>query len=91
MFRLSRKGRSKVTLALSLAVCAALLFALMYGYGIPRDDILAYFWQLLGVVVFFIVLALVPASLLIWFRRKRRHSDPFDLTNQDPTNRNRDR
>lgn len=83
MFGMFRKGKKKTSLWLHLLICATLLAALVYGYDVPRDDLAGHFWQLLGVMAFFILLALLPAALLVWLRRKRRRSDPFDLTNRD--------
>lgn len=82
MFGMFGKGRKKASVWLHLLICAVLLAALVYGYDLPRDDLTRYFVQLLGVVVFFILLALIPAALLGWLRRKRR-PDPFDLTDRD--------
>lgn len=83
MLKLSRKSKAGVRVVLSLAVSAALLFALVYGYDIPRESVLGYFWQLLGVMGLFILMAAVPAMLLIWFRHKRRRSAPFYVAGKD--------
>ncbi len=80
---LSRKSKTRVTLALGLAASAAFLLALVYGYNIPRHHVVAYFWQLVGIVGFFILLALLPAALLIAYRRIRRRSDPFRLDRRE--------
>lgn len=83
MLGMFRKGKKKSSPWLHLMVCAVLLLGLVYGFGVSRDDMAEQFWQLLGVMAFFILLALIPAALLVWLRRKRRRSDPFDLTNRD--------
>lgn len=83
MLKVFRKGRKKSPLLMGLLMSAALLGALVFGYDLSLDDLAEYFWPLLGTVAFLIVLALLPASLLVWWRHKRRHADPFDLGSRD--------
>lgn len=83
MLGMFRKGRKKSSLLLHLVLCASLLAALVYGFGVPRDDVAGHFWQLLIVMAIFIVLALIPAALLIWIRRRRRRSNPLYPSHRD--------